>query len=43
MFSFCPPAEAEAEHERLLGWEREFMNALELPYRVINVATGDLG
>ncbi len=43
MFSFCPPAEAEAEHERLLGWEREFMNALELPYRVIDVATGDLG
>lgn len=43
MFSFCPPAEAEAEHLRLLGWEREFMDALELPYRVIDVATGDLG
>ena len=43
MFVFCDPADAEAEHERLLGWERDFMDALELPYRVIDVATGDLG
>ena len=43
MFVFCDPAEAEAEHERLLGWERDFMDALEVPYRVIDVATGDLG
>lgn len=43
MFSFCAPEDAAAEHERLLGWEREFLNALEIPYRVIDVATGDLG
>ena len=43
MFVFCDPAEAEAEHERLLRWERDFMDALEVPYRVIDVATGDLG
>ena len=43
MFVFCDPADAEAEHERILGWEREFLDALEIPYRVIDVATGDLG
>lgn len=43
MFSFCDPADAEAEHARLLSFERAFMDALELPYRVIDVATGDLG
>lgn len=43
MFVFCDPADAEAEHERILGWERDFMDALEIPYRVIDVATGDLG
>jgi len=43
MFSFCAPEDAAAEHERLLGWEKEFLNALEIPYRVIDVATGDLG
>ncbi len=43
MFSYCRPEDAEAEHERLLAWEREFVDALELPYRVIDVATGDLG
>lgn len=43
MFSYCRPEDAEAEHERLLMWEREFVDALELPYRVIDVATGDLG
>ena len=43
MFTFCQPEHAEAEHERLLGWEREFLDQLELPYRVIDVATGDLG
>ena len=43
MFVFCDPEDAEAEHERLLGFEREFLDALELPYRVIDVATGDLG
>ena len=43
MFSFCPPEEAAAEHKRLLNWEKEFLNAMEIPYRVIDVATGDLG
>lgn len=43
MFVFTSPEEAEAEHARILGWEREFVDALELPYRVIDVATGDLG
>jgi seryl-tRNA synthetase len=43
MFSYCAPEEAVAEHERLLAWEQEFLGKLELPYRVIDVATGDLG
>jgi seryl-tRNA synthetase len=43
MFSFCAPEDAAAEHKRLLGWEQEFLTALELPYRVIDVAAGDLG
>jgi seryl-tRNA synthetase len=43
MFSYVAPDEARAEHERLLAWEREFMDALELAYRVIDVAAGDLG
>ena len=43
MFSFCPVDEAVAEHERLLSFEEEFLQALEIPYRVIDVATGDLG
>ena len=43
MFVFTTPEEAEAEHARLLAWEREFVDALEIPYRVIDVATGDLG
>ncbi|TXL57478.1 serine--tRNA ligase [Aeromicrobium terrae] len=43
MFVFTTPEEAAAEHERLLGWERAWLDALELPYRVIDVAAGDLG
>ena len=43
MFSFCPVDEALAEHARLLGFEEEFLQLLEIPYRVIDVATGDLG
>lgn len=43
MFSFCRIEDAEAEHLRLLAWEKEFLNAMEIPYRVIDVATGDLG
>jgi seryl-tRNA synthetase len=43
MFSFCAPEDAAAEHRRLLAWEREFLDAIEVPYRVIDVAAGDLG
>jgi seryl-tRNA synthetase len=43
MFSFCRPEDAVAEHQRLLAWEKQFLDQLELPYRVIDVATGDLG
>ena len=43
MFTFCKPEEAEAEHQRLLQWEKDFLNAMEIPYRVIDVASGDLG
>jgi seryl-tRNA synthetase len=43
MFSFCHPDEAKAEHLRLLEWEKDFLNAMEIPYRVIDVASGDLG
>jgi len=43
MFSYCSLQDAEAEHQRLLNWEKEFLNAMEIPYRVIDVATGDLG
>ncbi|MEY3407631.1 MAG: serine--tRNA ligase, partial [Actinomycetota bacterium] len=43
MFSYCAVEDAEAEHAKLLQFEREFLEALELPYRVIDVATGDLG
>ena len=43
MFSFCKPEEAKHEHQRLLQWEKDFLNAMEIPYRVIDVASGDLG
>ena len=43
MFSYCAMQDAEAEHQRLLSWEKDFLNAMEIPYRVIDVATGDLG
>jgi seryl-tRNA synthetase len=43
MFSFTTPEEAAAEHQRLLGWEEQFLGTLGLPYRVIDVAAGDLG
>ena len=43
MFTFCDPAEAADEHERLLAWEQEFLEKLELPYRVVDIAAGDLG
>ncbi|RBY93869.1 serine--tRNA ligase [Blastococcus sp. TBT05-19] len=43
MFSFARPQDTEAEHLRLLAWEEEFLAALELPYRVVDIAAGDLG
>ncbi len=43
MFSYCALRDAEAEHQKLLNWEKDFLNAMEIPYRVIDVATGDLG
>ncbi|NUT35928.1 MAG: serine--tRNA ligase [Hamadaea sp.] len=43
MFVFSPPELAHEEHKRLLAWEEELLAKLELPYRVIDVAAGDLG
>lgn len=43
MFSYVDPADAEAEHRRLLEWEKQWLTGLELPFQVIDVATGDLG
>jgi seryl-tRNA synthetase len=42
-FVYCKPEEAEAEHERLLGWERQMLANIEVPYRVVDIAAGDLG
>jgi seryl-tRNA synthetase len=43
MFSYCAPQEASAEHQRLLAWQEEMLQACDIPYRVIDVAAGDLG
>ncbi|MFJ9644479.1 serine--tRNA ligase [Streptomyces sp. NPDC101206] len=43
MFSYVAPEDAEAEHARLLAWEKQWLTSLELPFQVIDVATGDLG
>ena len=43
MFTFCKPEDAKAEHKRLLQWEKDFLTAMEIPFRVIDVASGDLG
>ena len=43
MFVYCRPQDAAAEHERLLAFEREMLAAVEVPYRVIDTAAGDLG
>ncbi|HEY8478776.1 MAG TPA: serine--tRNA ligase [Spirillospora sp.] len=43
MFSYCDPADAHDEHLRLLEWEKEMLAKVEIPYRVIDVAAGDLG
>ena len=43
MFTYCKPEDADAEHQRLLSWERDMLAAIDVPYRVIDVAGGDLG
>jgi len=43
MFSYCRPEDAAAEHANLLALEEEMLGAMEIPYRVIDVAAGDLG
>jgi len=43
MFVFTTPEEAAAEHQRLLAWEKQWLSALELPFQVIELASGDLG
>jgi seryl-tRNA synthetase len=43
MFTYVEPAEAQAEHERLLSWQEQMLQSLGLSYRVIDVAAGDLG
>ncbi|MGZ4696977.1 MAG: serine--tRNA ligase, partial [Oryzihumus sp.] len=43
MFSYCRPEDAEAEHQRLLDFEREMLAKIEVPYRIIDTAAGDLG
>lgn len=42
-FVYCHPDEAEAEHGRLLGWQKDMLALIDVPYRVIDVAAGDLG
>ena len=42
-FIYCRPDQAEAEHDRLLGWERQMLASIDVPYRVIDIAAGDLG
>lgn len=43
MFSYCRQEHARDEHRRLLAWEEEMLEAVELPYRVVDIAAGDLG
>jgi seryl-tRNA synthetase len=43
MFSFCLPEQSEEEHRFLLSLQEEMMRALELPYRVLELSTGDMG
>ena len=43
MFVYTTPDDAEAEHDRLVAWQEDMLQALELSYRVIDVAAGDLG
>jgi seryl-tRNA synthetase len=43
MFSFVRPEESASEHERLLSIQERILQALEIPYRVVDIAAGDLG
>lgn len=43
MYAFCLPEQSEEIHQKLLGIEEEMLQALEIPYHIINVAAGDLG
>jgi seryl-tRNA synthetase len=43
MFTYCRPEQAHDEHLRLLAWEEEMLAKVDIPYRVIDVAGGDLG
>ncbi|CAL9300170.1 Serine--tRNA ligase [Streptomyces sp. SudanB66_2053] len=43
MFSYVAPEDSQQEHKRLLEWEKQWLTSLELPFRVIDVASGDLG
>ena len=43
MFVHCDPVDAEDWHQRLLGFEKQFLEALEVPFQVLDVASGDLG
>ncbi|WP_434176043.1 serine--tRNA ligase [Brachybacterium conglomeratum] len=43
MFSYCRIEDSYEEHERLLDWEREMMTRIDVPYRIIDTAAGDLG
>ena len=43
MFSFCDPEKSKEEHEYILSVEEEILQELEIPYRVVDVCSGDLG
>ena len=43
MFVYCDPADAAAWHDKLLNFEKEFIKLLEIPFQVLDVASGDLG
>jgi seryl-tRNA synthetase len=43
MFVYCAPQDAQEQHQRLLGYEKEFLSLLGLPFEVLEVAAGDLG
>ena len=43
MFSFVRPDESTAEHKRILSLQERILQALEIPYRIVNIPAGDLG